>query len=39
MSDTFTVNQTNDIAATYVMRDNCNNLDSADVISVTGGTL
>ena len=39
MSDTFTVNQTNDIVATYVMRDNCNNLDSADVIiSVTGGT-
>jgi len=39
MSDTFTVDQTNDIIATYLMQDNCNNLDSADVIlSVTGGT-
>ena len=39
MSDTFTVNQTNDLSASYILDDICNEDDSADVIiQVTGGT-
>ncbi len=39
MSDTFVVNQANDIIATYDLSDICNTDDSANVvISVTGGT-
>ena len=38
-SDTFTVNQTNDITATYLVEDICSEEDSADlIIIVTGGT-
>ena len=39
LTDTFTVNQTNDILATYLLNDICDEEDSADVIIVvTGGT-
>ena len=38
-SDTFTVNQTNDIEAEFVINDLCNEEDSVDlIIYVTGGT-
>jgi len=39
LTDTFTVNQTNDISATYLFNDICDEEDSVDVILVvTGGT-